>query len=93
MERYQEALSLILSTRNIAKNATANCGMWDVEGIPTVHRCSIRVIANEPVKCWLSLSCRLDIDNSFNDPTHIFNKTGCENRAAAAAFALRHGLA
>jgi hypothetical protein len=29
MERYQETLSLILSTRNIAKNATANCGMWD----------------------------------------------------------------
>jgi len=28
-----------------------------------------------------------------NHLTHIFNKTGCENRAAAAAFALRHGLA
>ena len=25
--------------------------------------------------------------------THIFNKTTCENRAAAAAFAIRHGLA
>ena len=25
--------------------------------------------------------------------THIFNKTSCENRAAAAAFAIRHGLA
>ena len=25
--------------------------------------------------------------------THIFNKTGSENRAAAAAFAIRHGLA
>jgi two-component system response regulator DegU len=29
----------------------------------------------------------------INHLTHIFNKTGCENRAAAAAFALRHGLA
>src|SRR3989440_730007 len=28
-----------------------------------------------------------------NHLTHIFNKTGCENRAAAASFALRHGLA
>jgi hypothetical protein len=28
MERYQEALLLILSTRNITKNANANCGMW-----------------------------------------------------------------
>jgi len=28
-----------------------------------------------------------------NHLTHIFNKTGCENRAAAATFALRHGLA
>ncbi len=28
-----------------------------------------------------------------NHLTHIFNKTSCENRAAAAAFALRHGLA
>src|SRR5437867_3420492 len=28
-----------------------------------------------------------------NHLTHIFNKTGCQNRAAAAAFALRHGLA
>ena len=28
-----------------------------------------------------------------NHLTHIFNKTGCESRAAAAAFALRHGLA
>jgi DNA-binding CsgD family transcriptional regulator len=28
-----------------------------------------------------------------NHLTHIFNKTACENRAAAAAFALRHGLA
>lgn len=28
-----------------------------------------------------------------NHLTHIFNKTDCENRAAAAAFALRHGLA
>ena len=39
--------------------------MWtaNVEGIPTVHRYSIRVIANEPAKCWLSVSCRLDIDN------------------------------
>ncbi len=27
-----------------------------------------------------------------NHLTHIFNKTNCENRAAAAAFALRHGL-
>ena len=27
-----------------------------------------------------------------NHLTHIFNKTGCENRAAAAAFALHHGL-
>jgi DNA-binding CsgD family transcriptional regulator len=25
--------------------------------------------------------------------THIFNKTACENRAAASAFAIRHGLA
>ena len=25
--------------------------------------------------------------------THIFNKTACENRTAAAAFAIRHGLA
>ena len=25
--------------------------------------------------------------------THIFNKTGSENRAAATAFAIRHGLA
>jgi DNA-binding NarL/FixJ family response regulator len=25
--------------------------------------------------------------------THIFNKTGSENRVAAAAFAIRHGLA
>jgi DNA-binding NarL/FixJ family response regulator len=25
--------------------------------------------------------------------THIFNKTNSENRAAAAAFAIRHGLA
>ncbi len=25
--------------------------------------------------------------------THIFNKTSCENRAAATAFAIRHGLA
>ena len=25
--------------------------------------------------------------------THIFNKTTCENRAAATAFAIRHGLA
>ena len=25
--------------------------------------------------------------------THIFNKTSSENRAAAAAFAIRHGLA
>jgi DNA-binding CsgD family transcriptional regulator/tetratricopeptide (TPR) repeat protein len=28
-----------------------------------------------------------------NHLTHIFNKTGCENRAASTAFALRHGLA
>ncbi len=28
-----------------------------------------------------------------NHLTHIFNKTACENRVAAAAFALRHGLA
>lgn len=28
-----------------------------------------------------------------NHLTHIFNKTGCENRASAVAFALRHGLA
>lgn len=28
-----------------------------------------------------------------NHLTHIFNKTGCENRAAATTFALRHGLA
>jgi DNA-binding CsgD family transcriptional regulator len=28
-----------------------------------------------------------------NHLTHIFNKTSCENRAAAAAFAIQHGLA
>ncbi len=28
-----------------------------------------------------------------NHLTHIFNKTMCENRAAAAAFAIHHGLA
>jgi DNA-binding NarL/FixJ family response regulator len=28
-----------------------------------------------------------------NHLTHIFNKTMCENRAAAAAFAIQHGLA
>lgn len=28
-----------------------------------------------------------------NHLTHIFNKTRCDNRAAAAAFAIRHGLA
>ena len=27
-----------------------------------------------------------------NHLTHIFNKTTSENRAAAAAFAIRHGL-
>jgi DNA-binding NarL/FixJ family response regulator len=28
-----------------------------------------------------------------NHLTHIFNKTACDNRAAATAFAIRHGLA
>ena len=28
-----------------------------------------------------------------NHLTSVFNKTGCSNRAAATAFALRHGLA
>jgi DNA-binding CsgD family transcriptional regulator len=29
----------------------------------------------------------------INHLTHIFNKTNSENRTAAAAFAIRHGLA
>ena len=35
----------------------------------------------------------IDYVGVTNHLTHVFNKTGCENRAAAAAFALRHGLA
>jgi len=40
MKRYQEALSLILSTRNIAKNATANCGMWEITNNFSIFVCS-----------------------------------------------------
>jgi DNA-binding NarL/FixJ family response regulator len=46
-------------------------------------------LSNRQIAQELGLSAK----TVANHLTHIFNKTLCENRAAAAAFAIQHGLA
>jgi DNA-binding NarL/FixJ family response regulator len=40
----------------------------------------------------IAQALRLSEKTVTNHLTHIFNKTACDNRAAATAFAIRHGL-
>jgi predicted ATPase/DNA-binding CsgD family transcriptional regulator len=53
----------------------------------------LRLIAGGQTNAQIAEALGLSAYTVKHHVTHILNKTGCENRAAAAAFALRHRLA
>ncbi len=53
----------------------------------------LRFVANGLTNAEIAEELRLSEKTIAHHLTHIFNKTTSENRAAAAAFAIRHGLA
>jgi DNA-binding CsgD family transcriptional regulator len=53
----------------------------------------LRLIAAGRTNPEIAQILMVSINTVRHHVTHIFDKTGCENRAAAVAFALRHNLA
>ncbi len=53
----------------------------------------LKLVAQGKSNRQIAQVLRLSEKTVTNYLTHIFNKTTCENRAAATAFAIRHGLA
>jgi DNA-binding NarL/FixJ family response regulator len=53
----------------------------------------LRLVAKGMTNNEIAEELRLSEKTIAHHLTHIFNKTTSENRAAAAAFAIRHGLA
>jgi predicted ATPase/DNA-binding CsgD family transcriptional regulator len=81
----QVASSLSSTTTQRRRAYTAGLSTREVE----VLRLVATGFTNTQIADELSLSEK----TVANHLTHIFNKTLCENRAAATAFAIRHGLA
>jgi DNA-binding CsgD family transcriptional regulator len=52
----------------------------------------LRLVAQGKSNGQIAQVLRLSEKTVTNHLTHIFNKTACDNRAAATAFAIRHGL-
>lgn len=52
----------------------------------------LRLVAAGKSNYQIAEALHLSQKTVANHLTHIFNKTSCENRAAATAFAIRHGL-
>jgi DNA-binding CsgD family transcriptional regulator len=53
----------------------------------------LRLVARGLTSSEIALELQIREKTVSHHLTHIFNKTSSENRAAAAAFAIRHGLA
>ena len=53
----------------------------------------LRLVARGLTSGEIALELQIREKTVAHHLTHIFNKTSSENRAAAAAFAIRHGLA
>jgi DNA-binding CsgD family transcriptional regulator len=53
----------------------------------------LRLVARGLTSGEIALELHISEKTVAHHLTHIFNKTSSENRAAAAAFAIRHGLA
>ena len=53
----------------------------------------LRLVARGLTSGEIALVLKISEKTVAHHLTHIFNKTSSENRAAAAAFAIRHGLA
>ncbi len=53
----------------------------------------LRLVARGLTSGEIALELKIREKTVAHHLTHIFNKTSSENRAAAAAFAIRHGLA
>ena len=53
----------------------------------------LRLVAGGLTSGEIALELKISEKTVAHHLTHIFNKTSSENRAAAAAFAIRHGLA
>jgi DNA-binding CsgD family transcriptional regulator len=53
----------------------------------------LRLVARGLTSGEIALELKISEKTVAHHLTHIFNKTSSENRAAAAAFAIRHGLA
>jgi DNA-binding CsgD family transcriptional regulator len=53
----------------------------------------LRLVASGLTSGEIALELQISEKTVAHHLTHIFNKTNSENRAAAAAFAIRHGLA
>jgi DNA-binding CsgD family transcriptional regulator len=52
----------------------------------------LRLVAEGQTNREIAAALSISEKTAINHLTHIFNKLGCDNRAAATAFALRHGL-
>ena len=79
-----DALAAHASTARSATTYPAGLSAREVE----VLRLIAAGCANHEIAARLSISP----DTVLRHVSHIFAKTGTENRAAAAVFALRHGL-
>ena len=53
----------------------------------------LRLVAQGATNRAIAESLHISVKTVNAHVTHILNKTGCANRAAAAAFAVQHGLA
>jgi predicted ATPase/DNA-binding CsgD family transcriptional regulator len=53
----------------------------------------LKLVVSGKSNCQIAQELVISEKTVINHLTHIFNKTNCENRAAATAFAFRHGLA
>jgi len=53
----------------------------------------LRLVAKGRTSSEIAIELKIKEKTVAHHLTHIFNKTNSENRAAAAVFAIRHGLA
>jgi DNA-binding CsgD family transcriptional regulator len=86
VERWQAALAVLNKSRDPARQVYP-AGLSEREA--SVLRLVVAGMSNRQIAQELSLSEK----TVANHLTGIFNKTDCDNRAAATAFALRHGIA
>ena len=87
VERVQSQIRPLSRPKNMRKKSSLVANLTDREAKV------LRLVAKGRSNLQIAQELGLSVKTVANHLTHIFNKTLCENRAAAAVFAIRHGLA